>query len=105
MPVIVEHKERALCITFDRPPLNVLDINLLRELDQILTSCVTDTLTDVVILRGAGPRAFSAGVDIREHQGKGSRDARGRSRCCTKNSCSASSHDCCRAWRLSWRRM
>lgn len=67
MPVIVEHKERALCITFDRPPLNVLDINLLRELDQILTSCVTDTLTDVVILRGAGPRAFSAGVDIRDH--------------------------------------
>src|SRR5215475_8743967 len=51
----------------DRPPLNVLDISLLRELDATLTSCAEDTVTDVVVIQGGGQRAFSAGVDIRDH--------------------------------------
>jgi cyclohexa-1,5-dienecarbonyl-CoA hydratase len=67
MPVRSEKKGRALYLTFERPPLNVLDIHLLREIDQTLSSCATDTLVDVIILQGAGQRAFSAGVDIRDH--------------------------------------
>ena len=51
----------------DRPPLNVLDISLLRELDAVLTVCAEDTATDVMVIEGAGQRAFSAGVDIRDH--------------------------------------
>ena len=67
MPVRIEKKERALCLTFERPPLNVLDIPLLSEMNQILTSCAADSAIDVIILQGAGQRAFSAGVDIRDH--------------------------------------
>ena len=67
MAVIVENNGRALSITWDRPPLNVLDIALLRELDQVLISCAADSSVDVVLLQGAGERAFSAGVDIRDH--------------------------------------
>src|SRR4051812_44662006 len=67
MPVRSEKKGRALYLTFERPPLNVLDIHLLREIDQTLSSCAADTLVDVIILQGAGQRAFSAGVDIRDH--------------------------------------
>jgi len=51
----------------DRPPLNVLDIALLRELDDALTACAEDTAADVMVIEGAGQRAFSAGVDIRDH--------------------------------------
>ena len=67
MAVAVEQNRRALSITWDRPPLNVLDIALLRELDQVLINCAADSSVDVVLLQGAGDRAFSAGVDIKDH--------------------------------------
>jgi cyclohexa-1,5-dienecarbonyl-CoA hydratase len=65
--VKVKNKERVVHITMDRPPLNVLDIPLLRELDAVLTACAEDTAADVMVIEGAGQRAFSAGVDIRDH--------------------------------------
>src|SRR5436309_2026008 len=37
--MLVEKRERVILLTMDRPPLNVLDITLLRELDEILTTC------------------------------------------------------------------
>ena len=63
----VEKKERVSRITVDRPPLNVLDIPLLRELDATLVSCAKESQTDVLVIQGAGQKAFSAGVDIRDH--------------------------------------
>jgi cyclohexa-1,5-dienecarbonyl-CoA hydratase len=67
MAVTIEQKERAAFITIDRPPLNVLDLAVLRELDLLITSCAQQSATDVLVIRGAGVRAFSAGVDIRDH--------------------------------------
>lgn len=67
MGVKVDSKERVVRITIDRPPLNVLDIALLREFDDALTACAEDTAADVMVIEGAGQRAFSAGVDIRDH--------------------------------------
>jgi cyclohexa-1,5-dienecarbonyl-CoA hydratase len=63
----VEKRERVVRITMDRPPLNVLNMPLLRELDAALTACAADTVTDVIVIEGAGQRGFSAGVDIRDH--------------------------------------
>jgi cyclohexa-1,5-dienecarbonyl-CoA hydratase len=40
---------------------------LLREFDAVLTACAEDTAADVMVIEGAGQRAFSAGVDIRDH--------------------------------------
>ena len=67
MAVKSEKKGRVQWITWDRPPLNVLDIELLRELDRRLADCATDATVDLVLLQGAGQRAFSAGVDIKDH--------------------------------------
>jgi cyclohexa-1,5-dienecarbonyl-CoA hydratase len=67
MSVHVESKERVMTITWERPPLNVLDIALLRELDRALADCAAAAHIDVVVLQGAGQRAFSAGVDIKDH--------------------------------------
>jgi cyclohexa-1,5-dienecarbonyl-CoA hydratase len=67
MGVLVDKKERVVRVTWDRPPLNVLDVALLRELDQVLSNCAEEPEADVVVLQGAGQRAFSAGVDIRDH--------------------------------------
>lgn len=67
MGVQVEKRERAIMVRFDRPPLNVLDVSLLRQLGEALTSCAREGSADVVALRGNGGRAFSAGVDIKDH--------------------------------------
>jgi cyclohexa-1,5-dienecarbonyl-CoA hydratase len=67
MPVTCKKDGRLVSIVWDRPPLNVLNIPLLRELADALSSCATQTDAHVVVLRGAGKRAFSAGVDIRDH--------------------------------------
>ena len=67
MSVNVDKKDRLLTVTWDKPPLNVLDVALLRELDEILRSCAANPAVDVVVLRGQGSKAFSAGVDIKDH--------------------------------------
>jgi cyclohexa-1,5-dienecarbonyl-CoA hydratase len=67
MAITVEKKERVVRIKIDRPPLNVMDIALMRELDAALASCAQEPATAVLVLEGAGERAFSAGVDIRDH--------------------------------------
>jgi cyclohexa-1,5-dienecarbonyl-CoA hydratase len=67
MALTSEKRDRVLWITWDQPPLNVLDIALLRELDRLLSDCAADSTVDVVLLQGAGQRAFSAGVDVKDH--------------------------------------
>lgn len=67
MAVTCEKSGRFMSIAWNRPPLNVLDIALLGELNDALSSCAAQTDVDVALLRGAGDRAFSAGVDIRDH--------------------------------------
>jgi cyclohexa-1,5-dienecarbonyl-CoA hydratase len=68
MPVTAEKTGRLLSISWNRPPLNVLDIALLRELEEALAAGARQTDVDVIVLRGGGERAFSAGMDIRDHR-------------------------------------
>ena len=70
MHVNVDKKDRLITITWDQPPLNVLDLSLLRELDAILLGCAAEPAVDVIVLRGQGSKAFSAGVDIKDHTPK-----------------------------------
>jgi cyclohexa-1,5-dienecarbonyl-CoA hydratase len=65
--ITVEKQERVVRITMERPPLQVLDLPLLRDLGAELTACTLETEIDVLVLQGAGQRAFSAGVDVRDH--------------------------------------
>lgn len=55
-------------ITLDQPPLNVLTIALLDELELALRDLQGDRDLRLIVIRGAG-RAFSAGVDVAEHLG------------------------------------
>ena len=65
--ILLEKKAGVAQITINRPPLNILDIETLRELGAALKNVRKDEDVSVVVLRGAGERAFSAGVDIRDH--------------------------------------
>lgn len=60
-------------ITLNRPDkLNALSFGLMRELDQELTAIEQHDDVKVVVLTGAGERAFSAGADIKEMAGMSS---------------------------------
>ncbi len=65
--ILLEKKDLVAKITINRPPLNILDIETLRELNKALKHVKKDDSVSVVILEGAGDRAFSAGVDIKDH--------------------------------------
>jgi cyclohexa-1,5-dienecarbonyl-CoA hydratase len=53
-------------IIFDRPPLNVLNIEMMREINQALKKFNEDPNLKLVVFKGSG-KAFSAGVDVSEH--------------------------------------
>lgn len=53
-------------LILDRPPLNILDTPMLRELDGALAEVEADRGAKVLLLSGAG-RAFCAGVDVADH--------------------------------------
>lgn len=53
-------------VTLNRPEaFNVLDIDMLRRLARVLEMAKADDAAGIVILTGAGGKAFSAGADIR----------------------------------------
>lgn len=53
-------------LTLNNPPLNVVTLEMSRELDQVLTRLAADPEARVLVLTGAGERAFCAGSDISE---------------------------------------
>ena len=53
-------------LTLDRPPLNVLHIPMLRQLEEALGTLAADEAVRVLVLDAAG-RMFSAGVDVADH--------------------------------------
>jgi cyclohexa-1,5-dienecarbonyl-CoA hydratase len=67
--ISVEQRDDVAYLTLDRPPLNVLTIAMMRELSAALAQAVQQPSLRAVVLQGRG-RAFSAGVDIGEHQGE-----------------------------------
>ena len=62
-----ETEDGIALITLDRPKaLNALDTDTLRELDGLLDELAVDDAVRVLILTGAGEKAFVAGADIKE---------------------------------------
>lgn len=60
-------KEAGIAVvTIDNPPMNVLSSHVTRELKEVVSQIYTDPEVIVVILTGAGKRAFMAGADIKE---------------------------------------
>ena len=65
--ILVEKNEGIALITLNRPKqLNSLNKALLSELNEVLEALRDDTETKVVLLTGAGEKAFVAGADIKE---------------------------------------
>ncbi len=65
--IIVQIENKVATLTINRPEkLNALTTLLLKELDAALTDLATDDEVHVIIITGAGGKAFVAGADIAE---------------------------------------
>ena len=63
----LEKRSSLAVVTLDRPKvLNALNAATLRDLGTVFTSLAADVSIRVVLLTGAGGRAFAAGADINE---------------------------------------
>ena len=62
-------EERVARVTFARPPLNIFDIALMREVERALGEGAGRRDVVAVVFEAAeGSRAFSAGVSVEEHR-------------------------------------
>lgn len=69
--VLVERSEGVALVTLNRPAaMNALSRELRRQLAAALRELEADPAIDVLVLTGAGDRAFCAGLDLKELAGE-----------------------------------
>ena len=65
----VEIKDYISTVTIDRQDaLNAMNLEVISELKEAFESCIEDSQVGVIILTGAGEKAFIAGADIKAMQ-------------------------------------
>lgn len=64
--VYQDRRGKIATITIDNPPLNVLSMRVAEEFEECVTDVAADPGVSVVVVTGAGERAFMAGGDIKE---------------------------------------
>lgn len=67
MTLLLDRDGRVATVTLNRPPLNILDIPTIARLGEVVSELAGDADLQVVVIRGAGERAFSAGVAVQDH--------------------------------------
>ena len=64
--VVCEISDGLAVVTLNNPPVNVLNAAVMSDLDQILEDLSSNRSLQVVIITGAGEKAFVAGADIKQ---------------------------------------
>ncbi|MEW6130151.1 MAG: enoyl-CoA hydratase/isomerase family protein [Acidobacteriota bacterium] len=64
--MLITNTDGVVKLTFNRPPLNVLNIEMLNEINHALEAVLDNRALKLLIITGNG-KAFSAGVDVAEH--------------------------------------
>ncbi len=67
--ITLEKKDGIASITIDRPPVNVMNLETIDEISSALEQITKDDEIKVLLVRGAGNRAFCAGVEVKDHIG------------------------------------
>lgn len=65
--IVLERQGRVASISIHRPPLNILDLETITTLRRCLAELMADNELQLLVLRGGGERAFSAGVAVEDH--------------------------------------
>ncbi|MFC1920947.1 enoyl-CoA hydratase/isomerase family protein [Chloroflexota bacterium] len=67
--ITLEKKDGITKLIINRPPVNVMDQETIEELSNALEELAKDEETRVLLVRGAGEKAFCAGVEVGDHVG------------------------------------
>ena len=67
--IVLEKKDGITKLTINRPPVNVVNSEAIMEINAALEELKTDDATKVLLIRGAGNKAFCAGVEVKDHVG------------------------------------
>lgn len=62
----LERTDRIMTLTLDRPPLNILDLETLEKLGALIGNLPEDEI-QLLVVRSASAKAFSAGVAVDDH--------------------------------------
>jgi enoyl-CoA hydratase/carnithine racemase len=65
-PIVVAVADGVAELTLTNPPMNLVTLAMTRDLDAALEHLAADAAVRVLIVTGAGARAFCAGSDIKE---------------------------------------
>jgi enoyl-CoA hydratase len=65
-PVLTEVQGGVAVLTLNNPPLNLVTLELTRKLNRRLDELAADPAVRVLVVTGAGDKAFCAGSDIKE---------------------------------------
>ena len=65
----VEIRDRIATLYLSNPPMNVVTLDLTRQMNTALKELAADTNVGALVLTGEGDRAFCAGSDIKEFPG------------------------------------
>lgn len=68
--VVLEKKERVAVLILNRPPANPLNRRIYEEIIQVCEELDADPGTKAVVITGAGDKAFAAGLDVKDVEGK-----------------------------------
>lgn len=64
--VTISETNGQAALTLNRPPLNILTIPMIEEINDVLLELRQDSTASVLLIRGEG-RCFSAGMDVGDH--------------------------------------
>ncbi|MGD9346410.1 MAG: enoyl-CoA hydratase/isomerase family protein [Candidatus Aminicenantes bacterium] len=65
--IIFSFKGETAFLTINRPPVNILDIATMEEMNDALDRLMDNPGIKVLVISGTGEKAFSAGVDVSDH--------------------------------------
>ena len=65
--IIFDIDGETASLTINRPPVNILDIATMEEMNDALDSLMDNSGVKVLVITSSGEKAFSAGVDVSDH--------------------------------------
>lgn len=65
--IIFDIREQKAFLTINRPPLNILNIPTMEEINCALNTMAANSEVKVLVISGSGEKAFSGGVDVADH--------------------------------------
>ena len=75
--IIVEKRDRIVCVTLNRPDvMNAFNSGMIEEMVQVFTEYRDNQDQWVMIITGAGDRAFSTGMDVKEGASRAGKENR-----------------------------